>query len=84
MEITAQEQHTDSQFWRNAFDLMRMAVEVSLNPIISRKEAVDITGRRSIDNAVRSGNLIPVMHGNKMFFDRIKFYEFCRTSNPNK
>jgi hypothetical protein len=59
-----------------------MAVESSLNPVISRKEAIQIIGRRSVDNAVKNGKLIPSQHGNQIFFDRISFYEFCKNSNP--
>lgn len=62
---------------------MRMAVESALNPLISRKEAVAIINRRAVDNAVKSGKLTPVYQGKYMFFDRAKFYEYCRVSNLN-
>ena len=65
-------------FWRRAFDLMRMAVESSLYPVISRQDAIQIIGRRSVDNAVKNGKLPPVQHGKQLFFDRISFYEYCK------
>lgn len=83
MQKIAQNQEIDNQFWRKAFDLMRMAVKASLNPIISRQEAVAIIKRRSVDNAVKTGKLIPIKHGRQIYFDRIKFYEFCKMSNLN-
>ncbi len=64
--------------WRRAFDLMRMAVESSLYPVISRQDAIQIIGRRSVDNAVKNGKLPPVQHGKQLFFDRISFYEYCK------
>lgn len=65
-------------FWRSAFDLMRMAIESSMNPLISRQQALRIIPRRSIDNAVKTGKLKPIKHGRYIFFDRICFYEFCK------
>jgi len=70
------------EFWSTiVFKAIDLALKINQNPLISRREALQIIPRRSLDRGVETGELKKLRHGKGVQFSRIEFHKYI-LSNP--
>lgn len=58
------------------FKAIDIALKVNAEPLITRGEILKIIPRRTLEKAIVTGKLHKKRFGKKVYFSRLKFYEF--------